>query len=318
MKHFINVHCIIATFNGEKWIEQCLKSVFRSSVQSSVVVVDNDSSDSTVQIIKEKYPQVVLIENNTNLGFGKANNIGIKKAFEQGADYFFLLNQDAWVEPDTIRKLIDMQKKQPRYGILSPLHLKDNQNLDEKFRSYLNGNGDDIINGVYSKENKAIIDVKFVNAAIWLVSRKCFEEVGLFAPIFGHYAEDLNFVHRCKYHNVKVGVLPHARAYHAREQNPPKELNVPFGKLLSREKSYWQGILLNINHSLTRQLFYLFFNSIKEIIKSIFLFRFKTIFVVLNRVKCLPMIGELNTHRAEMNKKGSFFSYENNNPIGLN
>lgn len=306
MKQMANIYCIIVTFNGERWIEQCLNSVVGSSIKCSTIVIDNQSSDDTIQIIKSKFPQIKLIQNEKNIGFGKANNIGINLAIERGADYFFFLNQDAWVETDTISKLVEAHDDQPLYGILSPLHLYNNQKLDKKFKSYLGGTGDEIIDRFSSEGSKKIIDVKFINAAIWSVSRECIDEIGLFAPIFDHYAEDLNFVHRCKYHNIKAGVLPHAKAYHVREQNPTKGLKIALKRQLTRDKSYWQGILLNINHSFIRQMLYLFLNCLKEIIKSIFLFRFKTIFVIGNRVKCLPLVVELNIQRGEMKKKRPF------------
>jgi GT2 family glycosyltransferase len=86
-------------------------------------VVDNNSADDTVNFIKANYPEVTLLEQNKNLGFGKANNIGISLAMKNEADYVFLLNQDAWVQPDTIEKLVSAHQREPQFGILSPMHL---------------------------------------------------------------------------------------------------------------------------------------------------------------------------------------------------
>lgn len=306
MNHKDKIVCIIATYNAEKWIEKCLNSAMGSSSLMNIVVVDNNSTDRTVDIINSRYPEVKLIQSEKNLGFGKANNIGIKWAYNNEADYFFLLNQDAWVESETVKYLVDKQKQHPEYGILSPLHLFNANKLDWKFKSYLKGRGDEIIDKLSPKEQDTILPVRFVNAALWLVSRQTIETVGLFAPIFDHYGEDLNFAHRCKFHNVKIGIYPKAIGYHERDQSPPQAKRIDFSKLLFRERSYCLGILLNLKHSFLRQWMFLFFNSLKEIIQSIFLLKFKRVVVILYRFTSITLIQELMNQRKEMKMRGAF------------
>ena len=85
------------------------------------MVIDNSSTDDTVALL-QKYKEVDLIQSSENLGFGKANNIGMQKAMEQGADYVFLLNQDAWVFHNTIGNLVAAMEKNSQFGLVSPLH----------------------------------------------------------------------------------------------------------------------------------------------------------------------------------------------------
>ena len=66
---------------------------------------------------------MIVFENKENLGFGRANNVGIKYARENGCDYVFLLNQDAWVEPDMMEKLISAAENYADIGVYSPIHL---------------------------------------------------------------------------------------------------------------------------------------------------------------------------------------------------
>jgi Predicted glycosyltransferases len=113
----MKVSVIIVSYNFEQWIDRCLGSLRRSTFPVSVIVVDNGSKDHTTQIIERKYPEVHLIKTGVNLGFGKANNIGIRCAMERGADYFFLLNQDAWISEKTIKTLLDLFEEHPKYGI---------------------------------------------------------------------------------------------------------------------------------------------------------------------------------------------------------
>ena len=78
---------IIVSYNFEPWIDKCLRSVFASTIPSTVVVVDNNSSDNTVDRIQREYPQVLLIKNKDNLGFGRANNVGLAYALHNNFNY---------------------------------------------------------------------------------------------------------------------------------------------------------------------------------------------------------------------------------------
>lgn len=82
----MKVNTIIVTYNGAQWIEKCLDSLHECKVKTHILIVDNASTDNTLSIIREKYPEVELIESAKNLGFGKANNIGLRKALDERAD----------------------------------------------------------------------------------------------------------------------------------------------------------------------------------------------------------------------------------------
>ena len=86
-------------------MDKNIQSLLNSQYPVEVIVADNDSTDNTVAIV-EQYPRVTLLKMTSNLGFGKANDIGIRQALENGADYIFLLNQDAWIFDDTILSLV--------------------------------------------------------------------------------------------------------------------------------------------------------------------------------------------------------------------
>ena len=75
---------IVVTFNGKEWIERCLRSALESVVPTDVMVVDNGSGDGTPDLIKERFPDVILHENRENLGFAAANNIGFRHAIAHG------------------------------------------------------------------------------------------------------------------------------------------------------------------------------------------------------------------------------------------
>ena len=79
---------VIVTFNGEIWIKKNLNSLLNSNYPIEIIIVDNASTDKTINIIKE-FSSIELIQNKNNLGFGKANNIGIDFALKNGADAVF-------------------------------------------------------------------------------------------------------------------------------------------------------------------------------------------------------------------------------------
>ena len=222
----MKVYVIIVTYNGKKWYERCFDGLRQSTIPVTVLAIDNASSDDTVSFIKTHYPEVQLILSKKNAGFGQANNIGMKKAFVEGADYVFLLNQDAWIEPDTLKTLIEIHQSNQQYGILSPIHLTADKNQIEPLLLERLADHDttDIhfVEDAYFNRLHDVYDTKYVNAAAWLLPRKTLETVGGFDPIFFHYGEDDNYINRVIYHELKIGICPKAVIVH--DCNPVREL----------------------------------------------------------------------------------------------
>lgn len=235
------VFVIIVTFNGKIWYDRCFRSLRQSDIPLHIIVIDNASSDDTVLYIKSNYPEIILIESDKNLGFGQGNNKGIRYALDHGADYVFLLNQDAWIEPNTIAELVRIQKENVAYGILSPINLTAEKN------SILNGfieyivdykNTDcKLVDDLYFNRLKDVYDIKSVNAASWLLSRSILETVGGFDPIFFHYGEDDNYLQRAHYHEFKVGICPQIALVHDAEVSNQFNLTI-------QESAYKRHILL--------------------------------------------------------------------------
>ncbi len=227
-------YIIIVTFNGMKWLPKCLES----TRPYPVIVVDNNSTDGTTDFIKSNHSDIIILKQKENLGFGQANNIGISYALKEGAEHIFLLNQDAYLKDNCLDILIDFQKANKEYGILSPIHLNGTgTGLDANFSNYLNyaGNKDFFSDYVLNKSIKPIYTVPFVNAAGWLISRECLENVGGFDPVFFHYGEDDNYCQRVDHHGFKIGVVPEAKLLHDRENRTGPEI-------LYGDKKYFQSM----------------------------------------------------------------------------
>lgn len=214
------VYCIIVTYNGEQWIRKCLSSLMTSSLIPFIYIVDNGSSDNTVKIIKSEYPQVTIIESAENLGFGQANNKGMLAALQDGAEYVFLLNQDAWVETNTIERLIEIQRQNTTYGILSAIHVNAAYTaIDYNFSNYIVPRYcPDLYSDIYFNNLKTVYECEFVNAAAWLISKDCLKKVGMFDSVFFHYGEDRNYCQRVIFHKLKIGICPGLKIVHDRER----------------------------------------------------------------------------------------------------
>lgn len=212
-----SVCIIIVSYNFEPWIHHCLPSARATMLPATILVVDNASGDDTCRIIRDDYPDVLLMETGENLGFGRANNIGIDYAMAEEFDYVFLLNQDAWIEPDTLRNLVTAAEENKEYGILSPVHLNGRGDAtDFGFSAYT---------GIQSREEAQQLPAEvtaypFINAAMWLIPVAVLRDVGGFAPLFAHYGEDRNLVLRMQKRGYRLGLVRSAYGYHDRENRP--------------------------------------------------------------------------------------------------
>ena len=237
------VYTILVTYNAMPWIERCIGSLQASSMPTKVIVVDNHSADATMDFIRSHYPDIILLPQERNLGFGQANNIGIRYALEHDATHVLLLNQDAWIEEKMIETLLQYDDNN---SLLSPIHLNgEGDAIDANFkrnsieRSYeyerFKTEQEKGTNGKYSTYE--------INAACWLLPRKILEETGGFNPLFFHYAEDTDYLQRLHYHGKGVYFVSGTYCYHDRAHAPKK--------LPTRQSIYQQLVLraVDINYS---------------------------------------------------------------------
>lgn len=306
------INVIIVTYNGLRWIDKCLGSLKNQSLISSVIVIDNGSVDGTIEYIQEKFPNVNLIINQQNHGFGYSNNQGLKISLEDECQYAFLLNQDAWIEKDTLSNLIHAHERYPKFGILSPMHLRgDGKALDMKFSTFVaQSENHELISDLYLHKNKlnAAYTVKFVNAAAWLVTKECFQKIGGFAPIYYHYGEDMDYANRVLFHGFEIGICPSAIIHHDRKNRIDlPEINQP--KQYLKLKKIWHLIYLtDINHSFTIRFFKVLIDTSIHCITSLCHLRLKQTVTYLQELGILialwPKVLSNNYHTR---KSGSTF-----------
>ncbi len=228
MKNSPKVFIVILNYNGRDVIQKCLTSVFKINYPNfEVVVVDNDSSDGSLELVKANFSKANFIKNETNLGFSAGNNVGIRFALERMADYVLLLNNDAEVEKDFLAKLVEVGEKGKRYGILSPVIFNGK---DKKV--WFSGGKIDWLRMKTVHETKAntkdFYESEFITGCSMLVRAEVFKEIGLLDEDYFLYWEDADFSVRARKAGFKSVVVSSSWAYHTEksEQN-------------SKNKTYW-------------------------------------------------------------------------------
>jgi len=240
------VTIIIVLFNGESDIVRCIESI-PESTELDILVIDNCSSDFGPIKVKQLSRKIQFIPLDKNYGFGYANNIGFKRVLENDTiDFVILLNQDTIFNKVAFEELVALANNNPEYGIISPMQLTLNNEIDERYEKYIKTNAD-YINDLIHNKTKKLYPVSFVNAACWILSRKCITTIGGFnTKLFFQRGEDNDYCNRAIYHGFKVGFSPHLSMIHLRTES--QVLN--FKSFDFRcEMAYWDATLSNINLS---------------------------------------------------------------------
>ncbi len=216
----IDLSIIIVNYNVKEFLQNLLTSIQKSSlnVTKEIIVVDNASDDGSVEIIQEKFPDVKLIANKVNVGFGNANNIGLKLA---SGKFILLINPDAIVQEDTFQKLIEFFNSTPDAGIAGckvlnsdgSLQLACRRGFPGPWTSFTKVTGLSKLfpnnrlfaryNLTYLDENKTY-EVDAISGAFMMMRREVYEKIGGFDPEFFMYGEDLDLCYRTQKAGFKV------------------------------------------------------------------------------------------------------------------
>lgn len=302
----MKVLIIIVTYNGSKFIKDCLHSINFSIVFTDILIVDNCSNDRTLEIIKGDYPNVKLICNSKNLGFGKANNIGIEYAINNNYEYVFFLNQDTILEPNTIEKLLDQANKSKDFGFISPLHLSwSGDALEPVFEYFLRKSGPKNLLSKFFFRNESCVEIGFVNAAAWLIPVNTLRKIGGFNPIFPHYCEDIDYYNRLKFFGYKNYLILDSKIRHY--STGSISISKDWNKKVIREIFETIAKLTNINSSFFYNFIFVSFTSFKNSLIYLLKWKLKEFyFEVIVWLKVLTFLFEVISTRKH-SKKGSAF-----------
>lgn len=226
----IKLSIIIVNFNVKAFLQNCLLSVRKAleKIPSEIIVVDNASDDGSVEIIKKNFPDVKIIELSENLGFSKANNIGLKIA---KGEYICLLNPDTIVEEDTLNTMIRFMESHPEAGmagckILNPdgtFQLACRRSFPTPWVAFTKIFGLSALfpksklfaryNLTYLDENQTY-EVDAISGSFMFLRKDVYEKVGGLDESFFMYGEDLDWCFRIKKAGFKIYYVHSTKIIH--------------------------------------------------------------------------------------------------------
>jgi hypothetical protein len=216
-----HVAVVVLTHNGRDDTLDCLASLTQVGwSELSVIVVDNGSGDATAEVVAERYPDVCLLRQESNLGFAEGNNVGIRHALGRGADYVFLLNNDTTIAPDAIARCVEVAQQCPAAGAVCPLiYFAQPQGLiwyaGAVFEASRAHSGRML--GYRETDQGQFADVsetdRAAGAAV-LLPRQILEEVGLLDSALFFLYEDVDWSLRAKGAGYHIYVASLAKVWH--------------------------------------------------------------------------------------------------------
>ena len=287
---------IITTYNSSGVIDNCLNKINFNNYE--VIVVDNNSSDKTTEIIIEKYPLVNLIKNKKNHGYGRANNIGLRATT---TPYALILNPDAFIFESDLEKIIAMMDKNLEIGIGAPFllnfyPLREDDRLQEIA----------VINNNLIKDFGDFKAVKYIIGACEILRMDLFKKIGFFDEKIFLYYEDDEICHRTILNNKICAICVDALAYHIGQGSSGTNLRGIYRRFWHRalSKFYWKEKQKG------------FFNAYFSALKLSLSFLVQAIFyaIIFDYKKLFQNLGSLNGTLSYLIRLSAFD--KNDNPRG--
>jgi GT2 family glycosyltransferase len=216
---------------------ECLRSLTcQTYLNIKVIVVDNGSTDGSVEIIAREFPQVEMIAYPHNLGFAGGYNLGMRRALDLHADFVFIINNDAVIEPDGVSQL--MLHVEENSGILAPLifyyaHPDRIWSSGGKVHPWILEKHDRWMDKKDPGDWPEVLEQSFVNGCVMLFPTKALRRVGLFDESFHLYYEDSDLCRRVQMAGYSILVVPKAKAWH--------KVALSSGGRESPQERYWMA-----------------------------------------------------------------------------
>lgn len=216
----------MVSFNAKEYLRDSLTDLLKQKTNSEIEiwVVDNNSYDGSVQMLKKDFPKVKLLEEEKNLGFAKAQNIILEKA---KGDYYLLVNPDTKIPEDAIEKMVKFMEENPSCGIAS--------SKIKNFSNSMESNGGDLpfglalvswvfnleilgIKSSFHRSDKDFYESKkdlgWVGGTFMMIKKEVLEKVGLLSPEYFMYVEDVDYCYRAKKKGFKIMINPEVEIQH--------------------------------------------------------------------------------------------------------
>ena len=196
-----------------------LDSISRNTYpHHQVIVLDNASTDGSIEVIQARFPAVSIIRLERNLGYAGNNNVGIEAALKLGADWVFVLNEDTLLAPDCINRLVEAGSTQERIGIVGPMVYHNSEpnviqsaggRIDYNWRAWHLGQNE-TDNGQYSANHS----VDWISGCAIMVRRAVIEQLGALDERFFYYWEETEWCVRASKNGYTILHVPQAKLWH--------------------------------------------------------------------------------------------------------
>lgn len=225
---------VIVSWNVKKDLVNCLRSIGENPAYKSfeVIVIDNASTDSTVETVRNEFPEIVVITNSQNLGFAAANNQGIEKS---RGEYILLLNPDTIVQLNSLNVLIEFMDENEDVGICGPQLLNQNGTIQPSVRGFPTFRGALYRHTIFkylrlfryeykkwlmkSFDHKTKMDVDQVMGAALMIRQSIIDRIGVMDEGFFMYYEEVDLCYRIKQAGWRVVFVPTAVITHSGGQS---------------------------------------------------------------------------------------------------
>lgn len=235
MKEMPKVGVIILTHNSGAYIEDCLKNVLNNEHSNiECIIVDNNSTDQTIHIVKKKYPKLKLINNKSNLGYGAGNNVGIRYLLKNNnISYILILNPDTLVSPNLISECVRVLIHENTIGIVGPiityaqdpnkiwfaggylnrLFLYTKHRYMNKDLNYLKSQG--VLASTPLRCTPLDTSVTdFITGACMMIKKEVFKKIGFLPEEYFMYFEDVDFCQKAIKSGYTCQLLPKSLVKH--------------------------------------------------------------------------------------------------------
>jgi GT2 family glycosyltransferase len=213
------INTVILNTNRRDDTLACLESLEKSTYpKNHIIVLDNASTDGSVEAIRERFPQVEIIQLKENKGYAGNNNVGILAAVKNNADWIFVLNEDTLLDPNCIEEMVTAAEEDPSAGIVGPMVYHHDepdviQSAGGSFGPYLES--------IHIAQNepdrgqfKQPTQVDWVSGCAIMVKREVIEDIGILDERFFYYWEETEWCLRAGRNGWKVLHVPNARLWH--------------------------------------------------------------------------------------------------------
>jgi GT2 family glycosyltransferase len=215
------VYAIVLSWNHMEDTVECLESMTRSNYAPiKFLLVDNASTDSTVETVRKKFPIVEIIQSEKNLGISGGYNLGMKYALEQGASYILVANNDIEIDPDMINNLVREMDTDDHIGIGMPkiYHYYGDRNrlwcTGARWRKFIPSVK---MTGVDAEDNQSYNlarDIEYAPSCCLLLRRELVEAIGYFDTNYFFYNDDWDYSARARKFGFKIRFTPDAHMWH--------------------------------------------------------------------------------------------------------